>query len=98
MSELFNIPPSLSPRLLWMQRHGICTWHQPDNDEAEPWVAFIPETKDTFGRQPDNQATIDLWTPVWDNDERSQDGKTEDDALTALAVAANLRLWFETQE
>lgn len=77
MDTLFNLPPSLSPRLLWMQKHGIETEHQPQNP-SKPWVASMRK---------------DGWGGI--NYPLSVQAETEDDALTALAVAANIRLWNE---
>jgi len=37
--ELFSIPEVKSPRLKWMERHGIQVLHFPDIDTPEPYVA-----------------------------------------------------------
>ena len=42
MSELFDIPESKSPRLLWIEKHGVKferDWHDDLEDETWPWVA-----------------------------------------------------------
>lgn len=98
MSDLFPaLQPSLSPRLAWMQKHGICTWMNPCVDRP-PWVAFRPFDEGAHGRITDDDWAIELWTPVWDSDTRSVEAETEDEALTALALAAGIRLWFEPQD
>lgn len=41
MNELFNIQPSLSPRLRWMGQHGIFTEKRNFNEEGDgPWWAW----------------------------------------------------------
>lgn len=78
MNSLFpNIPVSKSPRLLWMERHGITLQPNPENEE-KPFMA-------------------EMWKKGWGGIESRIHmlGKTEDDALTALAKAAGLKLWNE---
>jgi hypothetical protein len=73
METLFtDLPVSKSLRLLWMERHGIETWNEPD--ASPPWVAFTIKPQ------------------------HKGEGSTEGDALTALAKAAGIRMWFEPQD
>lgn len=37
--ELFAIPEVKSPRLKWMERHGIQVLHFPDSEDIDPFVA-----------------------------------------------------------
>lgn len=39
MNELFAIPESRSPRLIWMERHGITIQHNP-HLELDPYIAI----------------------------------------------------------
>lgn len=43
MSELFDIPEHLSPRVEWMRRHRIRTLKGNDEEEGEPWGAWVGE-------------------------------------------------------
>lgn len=39
MTELFDIQESKSPRLLWMDKHGIYTMKYTLNETGKPWNA-----------------------------------------------------------
>lgn len=58
MNELFDIPEQKSPRLLWLERHGIKTTRGEHYDEFEDkffeWVAFIPDVDSEFGDTEDD--------------------------------------------
>jgi len=81
MSELFDIPESKSPRLLWMERHGIATINSgidhEDGDECEITGNQCYRYYATCGNQ-------------------ASGGHTKDDAIIALAVKLQLRLWSES--
>jgi hypothetical protein len=74
---LFDIPETLSPRLIWMREHGIATFsHAPDADGE--WTAqkyHVGESGLKF--------LLRRTKP------------TEEEALTALALAAGIKLWNE---
>jgi len=48
MSDLFpDLAPCKSPRLLWLERQGFLTHHNPElSDEESPWIALLPEQED----------------------------------------------------
>jgi hypothetical protein len=74
-----------SPRLQWMERHGIVTWHSPCVDDGEgPWNAA--------------QGTIDQVSKEGFRmlmDGRCATGETEDEALTRLCRNLGIKLWNE---
>jgi hypothetical protein len=74
--DLFtDLPVSKSPRLLWMERHGIKTIFMPASGSVDAfWIADFMDPNTTHYQEV---------------------GDTEDDALTALAKAAGIRMWFE---
>lgn len=81
--ELFEIEEGLSPRLRWIQRHGIATAVTRDGIATAltrdgHWQAWIPE---------DNPWAVML----------AGCGETEDDALVALARRLGLRTWQEEE-
>ena len=80
MTDLFDIPESKSPRLLWMEKHGIETW-QPEIEDAfdgAKWCACRESDKDENG--------IPSYVGT---------GDTENDALASLAQRIGIRLWNE---
>ena len=88
MSDLFDIPETLSPRLRWMQAHGVKTLLMRDDPEMwfpdMPWVAFTGE--------------FDQDDPEW-VDKMTSDfgvGASEDDAIIAWAIANKHKLWNES--
>jgi len=56
MSELFNLPPSESPRLAWMKRHGVYTAQVRDS-----WMAFISDGTSTL-EDTEDEAIVALAT------------------------------------
>lgn len=83
--DLFpSLQPSLSPRLAWMQRHGIKTARQNEDEDGNEWFAVIcgPDEDPYDAAMSTGGQRIGL-------------GETEDEALTALAKAAGIRLWNE---
>ena len=87
MSELFDIPPTLSPRLQWFERHDIRIIHNKgvtagDEDdfgnELFPYCASAtPEEVESF----------------WDH--ATGYGNTQDDAIVDLAKKLGIKLWNE---
>lgn len=47
MTDLFTIPESKSPRLLWMERHGVQTSSDPTNKSY--WMAHGSRKGSGFG-------------------------------------------------
>lgn len=85
IAALFELPDSPSPRLTWMETHGIETNRA--YVETDDWPVECPETG----------ATVLPWiawkggaNPTPDN---SEQGMTEIEALDKLARKLNLPLW-----
>jgi hypothetical protein len=80
MSELFDIPESKSPRLLWIEKHGIKIIDSgidyEDCDECE-----------ITGNQ--------CFRYYASSGDLASGGHTKDDAIIALALKLQLRLWNE---
>lgn len=79
MSDLFDIPETLSPRLKWMREHGIVAQFY-SLDSMPPktgWQAWVP------------MSTENAWPQA------TAFGDTEDEAIVALAKKLNLKLWNE---
>jgi hypothetical protein len=80
--ELFSVPVVKSPRLAWLEKHGVKTKHFPDRaqsepfdededgDELYPWVAFAAGG-------------------------HMHGGVTEDEAVCGLAIRMGWLLWNE---
>lgn len=51
MSELFDLPESLSPRLRWMREHDVQTRFEshPVTAEWQRWIAWIPQRESLRG-------------------------------------------------
>lgn len=81
MNELFDIPEQLSPRLAWIQKHGVQTHHAKHFDHF-PWCAWFPANNTPCGKAPDNPDDCGF-------------GQNQDDALAALARRHDIRLWNE---
>lgn len=84
MSELFTIPETKSPRLLWIEKHQIRTQYCEALPEA-PWCAWLPE----------NDWDANTSTAYDGDDDAVGFGLTRDEAIIKLAVIHNLRLWNE---
>lgn len=87
--ELLSVPVSLSPRLRWIQTHGVLT-HRSEMERELPWIALIPmerdKGKDIFDCMADN-------CRLYDEGNLLGYGQTEDEALYALAAKLNLKTW-----
>jgi len=90
MSELFDIPESKSPRLIWMEKHGILT-HFSDLCE-EPWSAIVPMEND---KGKDIVTIMQDSCMVYDFDDKIGYGKTQLDAIADLARKLSIKLWNE---
>jgi len=85
---LFDIPESKSPRLLWIEKHGVLTHHSPHMDD-DPWMAIIPFD----GHTGSIGAIMAEWCRLYD--ETGMIGYGETEAIVKLAIAHNLKLWNE---
>ncbi len=78
--NLFDIPETPSPRILWMRKHGIEIVDSGiDHDEGDEC--------DITGNQ--------CYRYYATCGEQSSGGHTKDDAVFALAIKLQLRLWNE---
>jgi hypothetical protein len=92
MNELFpaEAMQSDSPRLRWMNKHGIITLYHAPGHCPPTWFAgrlvWWPELSgvDFFATE-----------TAHNGDSRVGEGPTEDDALESLALAAGIPLWNE---
>jgi hypothetical protein len=83
MNELFDIPVSKSPRLQWIERHGIQTHHAPHmKEDGTPWSAWLPSNQHSSGLPMDPEAC--------------GYGMTEDEAMIDLAIKNRMKGWNET--
>lgn len=79
MTDLFKIEPTLSPRLAWMQKHGVQTKCAAIvcEDGEHSWIAWTG----------DLQSAVDCG--------RCETGETEADAIANLAISRKWLLWNE---
>lgn len=77
--ELFNVPVVKSPRLKWLEKHGVTT------RRADHVVSADEE--DDFGHR------VHQWTAS--NGVHMRGGLTENDALAAWALAQGVKMWNE---
>jgi hypothetical protein len=89
--ELFTIPETLSPRLLWIAANCILTHHAPHCPEA-PWIAIQPFDGDRGKEVGEIMAES---CRLYDDADAIGYGQTEDEAIVSLAKKLNLRLWNE---
>lgn len=89
MSELFDIPECLSPRLKWMKDHGILTHHNPDCDP--PWIAIKPMLPEHKGKNI-GEIMGDACR-LYDEGGWIGEGEGEADAMADLARKINLPSW-----
>lgn len=79
MSELFDLPESKSPRLQWMERHGITVRRYGPHDCGKPgW-----QDNEWFA-----MGKVHLNYEIGYGD-------TEDEAITQLALKLGIKLWNE---
>ena len=76
MSELFDMPETKSPRLLWMEKHGLTIHHQPYDhagpmDKEDRYAAIYNQKSIGKGSTPDDalvaaakSLNIKLWNEV----------------------------------
>jgi len=84
MDSLFEIPPTLSPRLQWIDKHQLRTQHCAGLPEA-PWCAWLPE----------NDWDSETSTAYDGDDDAVGFGLTEDEAVIKLAIIHTIPLWNE---
>ena len=67
MSELFDIPESLSPRLRWLIKHKIHTFKSGNAEDfdGEPWSAWQAENKNDLPSDYETGATEDDAIAKW---------------------------------
>lgn len=91
-TELFSedVGRQDSPRLVWSKKHAIRTHHAEHmcGPEDEPYCCWLP----------DNDAKQDLGRPIPDNADDCGYGKTEEQAMVALAQRHGIPLWNEATQ
>lgn len=80
MTTLFTLPESKSPRLLWMEKHGVEISHRPE---------FNGEDEDEFGN------VLYPFAALAPRCHERGFGNTQDDALTDWAKKNNVKMWNE---
>lgn len=86
MIELFEIEPCLSPRLKWIDKHGLNTAHCDEElllEPSTPWIAYVG-----------------TWTieKPWDESQLKSDfgfGASEEEAIIDWAIRHKIKLWNE---
>lgn len=86
MTELFNLPMTLSPRLAWMKEHGITVLDHGTHLKPGAECELTGKTLYRF------QASMTNWS----FEKRYGWGDTEVDALVDLAKKAEIKLWNES--
>lgn len=89
-AELFSVPETKSPRLKWMERHGVAVREFPER-AADPGAEDMETGKELWPWE-----AFKLSTPT-DNGLPSirYGAATQDEALAAWARANGQRMWFE---
>ena len=77
--ELFNVPETKSPRLLWIEKHRI----------------KFNRTRFEVGDECPETGSELWPVYAYDREDKQHGGATEDDALAAWALARHKLLWFE---
>jgi hypothetical protein len=87
MKELFQIQETKSPRLLWIEKHGIKTVLMRDDPEMwfpdRPWLCYTGE----FDQ--------DVIEEVSRMESDYGVGATEEESVIAWAIANKIKLWNE---
>lgn len=89
MTELFTIPESKSPRLLWMEKYDVTivkSGHkdiEPDPEGDGDWYPFTIYSGPIFNEEGEH-----LYGPCGQ-------GLTEDEAFAGLAKCLKVKLWNE---
>lgn len=80
-----------SPRLAWIKKHGVVTYHSFPNEPDHCWFAGFQEW------WPKLTDRVDFFCHEtgWNGDSRLAEGETEDEALATLARYYELPLWNE---
>lgn len=93
---LFPVPEALSPRLAWMKKHGIITFHHRPGHNCPPtWFAGFQAWHPTL-----KGVAFCATETAEHDDSRIGEGETEEDALISLmgcwdARKVNMHLWNE---
>ena len=91
--ELFTIPESRSPRLVWMEANQIKTHHAPHCEE-DPWIA-VAFTDDHWKRGANVGEAMAEECVIYEESGRIGYGQTEINAIIELAKKLSLKLWNE---
>ena len=90
MTDLFNIPESKSPRLVWMEKHDLLP-------VAGEWCWYVWSRADEQEEREncDYMLPCSFWIPRDGKPHQVGKGKTEDEAITDWARKNNVKLWNE---
>lgn len=94
MTELFDIPETKSPRLLWVEKHGVKTKERDGKFYA--WDSYTEESmREEYEDEHGDDRNFDMisespkgWIGI---------GATEDDAIVDWAKKNSTPLWNEEQ-
>lgn len=88
---LLDVPPTLSPRLLWMAENRIQV-DDPRPLSSEPFRAYV-----IFNPMLPTLINHEILSGNRGITFQDGYGQTEDEAITSLAKALSIRLWNESQ-
>ena len=92
MTDLFTIPESKSPRLLWMERHELLTHYSKDDPDESKWMCIQPLPEDRGESIGECMARN---CRVYEECNLIGYGSTEQEAIMAWAVKTKTKLWNE---
>ena len=89
---LFEVPEQLSPRLKWMKENAVYTCYNEYFEEA-PWLAMQAE----YLQNPTEEEIVQAFCYEHGSNGSLNvgEGKTEQEAITDLAIKLGLKLWNE---
>lgn len=92
--NLFDVPEQLSPRLAWMKKHNVITFHLTPKDPDHVWLADFYEDDDL---DIDNPAAYFASETASNGERYIGTGDTEDEAIVELCKKRRVKLWNEEQ-
>ena len=99
---LFDVEESKSPRLQWLEKHGIVTYlNCPHDPELRLWMAGFAKWADGFRGMTSKRGHADFEADLFfhetshNGESRMGYGDTEHEALVSFAKRWDLLLWNE---
>lgn len=80
-----------SPRIIWMRKHKVLTYHSLAGEDGACWFAAFDEGEYIY----EDMADFFCQHLGATGDSECGEGATEDDAIAHLARRAGIRLWNE---